>query len=142
MNYYKQFKRGTYDEISYDSENKSWSGNFRNSLLFPGKINTQLNVRLRGPRKSAYSEVKSSISADFTMNKDFLNDRATVSLSFSDLFNSREYRYKTFTENITTNAIWRRNKPTFEITLTYRLKQDKRKKQSASQFNFDGNYDM
>ena len=76
------------------------------------------------------------------MNKDFLNDRATVSLSFSDLFNSREYRYKTFTENITTNAIWRRNKPTFEITLTYRLKQDKRKKQSASQFNFDGNYDM
>ena len=95
LNYYKQFKRGTYDEISYDSENKSWSGNFRNSLLFPGKINTQLNVRFRGPRKSAYSEVKSSISADFTMNKDFLNDRATVSLSFSDLFNSREYRYKT-----------------------------------------------
>lgn len=142
LNYYKQFKRGTYDEISYDSENKSWSGNFRNSLLFPGKINTQLNVRFRGPRKSAYSEVKSSISADFTMNKDFLNDRATVSFSFSDLFNSREYRYKTFTENITTNAIWRRNKPTFEITLTYRLKQDKRKKQSASQFNFDGNYDM
>lgn len=125
VNIFKSVETGEYQGQIFDNENESWTGNFRNNLSLPGKINTQINFWFRGPSRSAFGNRKSFGGANFGISKDILNDNATLNLNFSDVFNTSIYKWKSFTENITTVGEYQRRKPVYRVTLTYRFRQEK-----------------
>lgn len=137
FNIFRSVEEGSYEGQIFDNENDSWTGNFRNNLSLPKKINTQINVWFVGANQSAFGSRKAFGGVSLGLNKDILNDNATINLNFSDVFNTSIYRWKTFTETITTEGEYQRRKPIYTLTFTYRFRQEKERQRRRGQ-DFDG----
>jgi len=125
FNLFKSVETGAYEGRVFDNTNESWSGNFRNNLSLPGKINTQINVFFVGPSVSAFGSRKTFGGVNLGVNKDILKNKATLNFNFTDVFNTTIYRWDSFTESINTYGEYQRRKPVYRITFTYRFRQEK-----------------
>ena len=125
FNLFRSIETGAYEELKFDNENESWSGNFRNNLTLFGNLSTQINVFFRGPSQSAFGSRKAFGGANIGLSKDLFNENATLNLNFSDVFNTQIYKWKTFTENTITSGEYQRRKPVYRLTFTYRFRQEK-----------------
>lgn len=143
FNLFRSVEKGRYEGLVFDNENTSWSGNFRNNLTLLGNVNTQVNLWFRGPSRSAFGKRKAFGGTSFAINKDILKDKATLNLSFSDVFNTTIFKWKTFTENISTEGEYQRQKPIYTLTFTYRFRQDKdRQQKRGNEFGGDREFEM
>ena len=125
VNFFRRIEKGNYQGISYDSNNTSWSGNLSNSYRLPFAIQSQFSLRYRGPDESSFGKSKGFLYTDLALSKDIFNDKATLNLRFSDLFNTGKYDYQTTTPVAVTDGIYQRREPTFTLTFTYRFRQKK-----------------
>lgn len=125
FNIFRSVETGTYEDLSFDNVNESWTGNLRNNLTLFGTINTQVSVRFRGPTQSAFGKRKAFGALNLGIGKDLFKDNATLNLNFSDVFNTQIFRWSGFTENIITNGEYQWRKPFYRLTFTYRFRQDK-----------------
>jgi hypothetical protein len=125
FNVFSRTDVGTFDDLDIGNTNKTWTGNFRNSWVLPGKINSQTNIRFIGSNKSAFGERDAYANVSLAFSKDILKENATISLNFSDVFNGNIYVYKTFTPNVTTAGEFQRRRPNYSINFTYRFRQEK-----------------
>ena len=125
FNIFRSVETGQYNDLNFDNENESWSGNFRNNMTLFGDFNTQINVFFRGPSQSAFGSRKAFGGLNIAFSKDLFNENATINLNFSDVFNTQIYKWRTFTENVITSGEYQRRKPVYRLTFTYRFRQDK-----------------
>lgn len=125
FNLFRSVEKGSYEDLSFDNENESWTGNFRNNLTLFGNFNTQMNVFLRGPSQSVFGSRKAFGGFNIGMSKDLFNENATLNLNFSDVFNTQIFKWKTITKNTTTTGEYQRRKPVYKLTFTYRFRQEK-----------------
>jgi len=138
FNLFKSVETGTYEGRVFDNTNESWSGNFRNNLSLLGKINTQINVFFVGPSVSAFGSRKTFGGVNLGINKDILNDKATLNLNFTDVFNTTIYRWNSFTESINTYGEYQRRKPVYRVTFTYRFRQEKKRQNNRGGDGYGG----
>ena len=125
VNFFRRIEEGNYQGASYDTDNTSWSGNLSNSYRLPFAIQSQFSLRYRGPDESSFGKSKGFLYTDIALSKDIFNDKATLNLRFSDLFNTGKYDYQTTTPVAVTDGIYQRREPTFTLTFTYRFRQEK-----------------
>ncbi len=125
VNFFRRIEEGNYQGASYDTDNTSWSGNISNSYRLPFAIQSQFSLRYRGPDESSFGKSKEFLYTDLALSKDIFNDKATLNLRFSDLFNTGKYDYQTTTPVAVTDGIYQRREPTFTLTFTYRFRQEK-----------------
>ncbi|MGB2370455.1 MAG: TonB-dependent receptor domain-containing protein, partial [Flavobacteriaceae bacterium] len=125
VNFFRRIEEGNYQGASYDTDNTSWSGNLSNSYRLPFAIQSQFSLRYRGPDESSFGKSKEFLYTDLALSKDIFNDKATLNLRFSDLFNTGKYDYQTTTPVAVTDGIYQRREPTFTLTFTYRFRQEK-----------------
>ena len=125
VNFFRRIEEGNYQGASYDTDNTSWSGNLSNSYRLPFAIQSQFSLRYRGPDESSFGKSKGFLYTDIALSKDIFNDKATLNLRFSDLFNTGKYDYQTTTPVAVTDGIYQRREPTFTLTFTYRFRQKK-----------------
>ena len=125
VNFFRRIEEGNYQGASYDTDNTSWSGNLSNSYRLPFAIQSQFSLRYRGPDESSFGKSKGFLYTDLALSKDIFNDKATLNLRFSDLFNTGKYDYQTTTPVAVTDGIYQRREPTFTLTFTYRFRQKK-----------------
>ena len=125
VNFFRRIEEGNYQGTSYDTDNTSWSGNLSNSYRLPFAIQSQFSLRYRGPDESSFGKSKGFLYTDLALSKDIFNDKATLNLRFSDLFNTGKYDYQTTTPVAVTDGIYQRREPTFTLTFTYRFRQEK-----------------
>ncbi|MGB0255147.1 MAG: TonB-dependent receptor domain-containing protein [Flavobacteriaceae bacterium] len=143
FNVFRSIERGSYENQVFDNTNESWSGNFRNNLSLTGKINTQINVWFVGPNQSAFGSRKAFGGVSLGINKDILNDKATLNLNFTDVFNTTIYRWNSFTESINTYGEYQRRKPVYRVTFTYRFRQEKeRQRRRGQDFGGDEGFEL
>ena len=140
VNFFRRIEEGNYQGTSYDIDNTSWSGNLRNSYLFPFAIQSQFSVRYRGPSESSFGISKGFLYTDLALSKDVFNDDATLNLRFSDLFNTAKYDYQTTTPVAVTDGIYQRREPTYTLTFTYRFRQDKNRERGRRGSNEQGDF--
>lgn len=144
FNLFSRTEIGSYEGIDFGNKNETWSGNFRNSLVLPWKINSQTNIRFSGPSRSAFGERDANASVNLAFSKDIFKENATISLNFSDIFNSSKFIYKTYTPNVITEGEYQRRRPNYSINFTYRFRQEKERSRSRN-YNSDyggGDYDI
>jgi outer membrane receptor protein involved in Fe transport len=127
VNFFRRIEEGNYQGMSYDTDNTSWSGNLSNSYRLPFAIQSQFSLRYRGPNESSFGKSKGFLYTDLALSKDILNDNATINFRFSDLFNTGKYDYQTITPVAVTDGIYQRREPTYTLTFTYRLRQEKKR---------------
>ena len=140
VNFYRRVEEGSYQGISYDNDNTSWTGNLSNSYRFPFAIQSQFSVRYRGPNETSFGRSKGFLYTDLALSKDILNDNATINFRFSDLFNTGKYDYQTTTPVAVTDGVYQRREPTYTLTFTYRFRQEKNRQRSRRGSYEQGNF--
>ncbi|WP_264523756.1 outer membrane beta-barrel family protein [Flavobacterium sp. N502536] len=89
FNYYKFKQQGTYETVVYDVEDQTWLSNFRSVVKFPKIISGEFSFKYRGKNQGVQSLTEAQYTANIGLNKDFLNDKMSVTLNVNNLFNSQ-----------------------------------------------------
>lgn len=128
FNYFLFKTEGFYNDVDYGAENTSYFGRFSSKLKLPAKIEWQTNAFYRGPSNNSQTESDPILSVDMAMSKDIIDDKATLALNVSDLFNTRKRNSFTTTDSFTSESEfqWRQRQVT--LTFTYRFNQPKQNK--------------
>ena len=111
---------------SFDFENTAFFIRLNQKITLPGKTDLQINTNYRGPSQNAQTKSQGVFSMNLAASKDLFNEKASISLNFSDVFNSRISRRTT---NITgfldqySEFQWR--EPQFRVSFVYRFNQKK-----------------
>lgn len=110
---------------NFDADNFSWFSKFSAKIPLPAEIDFQTNLTYRGPSKNAQTDTKGMFGSDLALSKDILKEKGTLSLSVSDIFNSRKRRSESRTENIFSNSEFQWRERSVALTFTYRFNQQK-----------------
>lgn len=113
---------------SFDFENTSYFIRLNQKITLPGKTDLQINTNYRGPSQNAQTKSKGVFSMNIAASKDLFDEKASLSVNFSDIFNSRISRRTTnipgFLDQYS-EFQWR--EPQFRVSLVYRFNQKKKK---------------
>mgnify|MGYP000291877020 CR=1 FL=1 len=107
-------------------------------ITLPLKIDLQINSNYRGPSENVQTRVRGIFSTDIAASKDLFKEKASLSLNFSDIFNSRRSQRNTtipgFLEQYS-EFQWR--EPQVRLSFVYRFNQQK-KNGRRNRDDFDG----
>ena len=153
LNLFQQQLRGDYtytnflnEEITqnFDADNFTWFTRFSAKIPLPGEIDFQSNLFYRGPNKDAQNTNKGILSTNLAFSKDIIEDKATLSLNVSDLFNSRKRRTETITNTVATYSEfqWRERQITLSFLYRFNQPQNQRNRNGRGgqddDFEFEG----
>ena len=126
-NFYRVITEGSYLDAVFSADTYTLNGRMTSRMTLWKKIDAQLRINYRAPRQTPQGSNRSYTFMDFGANKDIFKGKGTITLSVSDIFNSRRWRYTTFGENFITEGDfqWRARQVT--LTLNYRLNQKKQR---------------
>ena len=111
---------------SFDFENTAFFIRLNQKITLPGKTDLQINTNYRGPSQNAQTKSQGVFSMNLAASKDLFNEKASISLNFSDVFNSRISRRTTNIPgflNQYSEFQWR--EPQFRVSFVYRFNQKK-----------------
>ncbi|UAM99897.1 TonB-dependent receptor family protein [Polaribacter litorisediminis] len=121
---------------SFDFENTAFFIRLNQKITLPGKTDLQINTNYRGPSQNAQTKSEGIFSMNIAASKDLFNEKASLSLNFSDVFNSRISQRTTnlpgFLEQYS-EFQWR--EPQVRISFVYRFNQQKKKGQGGREDN-------
>ncbi len=129
---------------NFDGDGFSWFGRLSNTFTLPAKFALQIAGDYRGGMKTAQNERKPTYSVDLSLNKDLFKDKATLTLSVRDLFNTRAMEMESFGDNFYLESRNRWNVRSINLTFTYRFNQSKRehRREQGGDFDSDGGGEM
>ncbi|WP_461532736.1 TonB-dependent receptor [Sinomicrobium sp.] len=131
FNIFRSKTDGEFNGVDYGTENTSWFSRLSANITLPADIRWQTTGFYRGPSKTAISERKGMFGLNLAFSKDLIEDKATLFLNVSDLFNSRKRRSYTFTDDFTSDSEnqWRERQIT--LSFTYRFNQPKKRERGG-----------
>ncbi len=126
---------GSHQTQNFDNNSYNWFTRISSKITLPYKIDWQLNGMYMAPTTTAQGKVKSNLSANVSLSKDILKDKATITMNISDLFNSRKRDYETFLPQSYSHSQMQWRGRQMNISFTYRFNQNKndRQRQRASE---------
>lgn len=121
--FYHNSTKGGGDE-SINSEGYSYSFKFNSNMNFPKNLTIQLSAQYRGPQFNGQNEMDESFFADLALRKGFYNNKLTVGLRLSDIFNTMNFNSTTHGENFTINSSSKRkHTQAIVLSLSYKINQ-------------------
>ncbi len=119
--------RGQYEDQNFDSDDTNWSTRFNGFFRLPKDFSLQFFGFVRGPSESAFSKSKAFGFVTGAIQKSLLDKKGTLSLKFSDLFNTSKWRYESFQDSFYRKGEGRWREPTYVLTFSYRFNDNKYK---------------
>ncbi len=132
FNFFRAITEGKFEDQDFSADTYSWftRGTIRWTLWKDTDVQTRFNYR--APRETVQGLAKAMYNFDIAASKDILKDKATLTFSLRDVFNTRRRRYKSEGFNEDGNAFiregdfqWRARQA--DLTFSYRLNQKKRR---------------
>ena len=124
---------------NFDFENTAFFIRLNQKITLPSKIDLQVNSNYRGPNKNAQTESQGVFSMNLAASKDIFKEKASISVNFSDVFNSRISKRTTnlpgFLDQYS-EFQWR--EPQFTVSLVYRFNQKKKVNRENREENVGG----
>lgn len=142
FNFFQSVTDGEYNNINYDSKDVSWFTRFESRITLPGAIDWQTKGMYMAPSESAQSKREGMLSVDLAFSKDILKEKGTLSLSVSDLFNTRKRKSETFSPTTYTIGEFRFRQRQIMLNFTYRLNQKKQRQRQGADYNGGGEEEM
>lgn len=127
INIFKSITKGSYNGSSYDADDFSWFARLSNKYTLPGNIEWQTRIMYRGPQKDAQNQRKGMIFSSTAFSKDLFQEKASISLSISDLFDTHKRNMETTTPTYYSDAEFQWRGRSFNLSFTYRFNQKKKR---------------
>ena len=127
VNLFRSIIDGSNLEQNLSADAFSMFGRLNMRTTFAKKYQAQWRLFYEAPRKTTQGERRAITTLDFGLSRDVLKEKGTLTLSVSDVFNSRKYRYENFGPTFYSEGFYRRRIRQFILTFNYRLNQDKKK---------------
>ena len=139
FNLYNVTSAGDYKSLTtnvtqnFDFENTSFFIRLNQKISLPGKTDLQINTNYRGPSQNAQTKSKGVFGMNLAASKDLFDESASLSLNFSDVFNSSISQRTTILPNFLeqySEFQWR--DPQIRISFVYRFNQKKERERKGS----------
>lgn len=127
INVFYAVTEGVFQDQTFDAEALSMFGRLTSKIKLWKKVDSQLRLNYRAPRNTPQGTDKSMTHLDLAFSKDILANKGTLTLSLTDVFNSRRRRYIYEGPNFYSEGDfqWRRGQGVI-LTLSYRLNQEQK----------------
>ncbi len=135
VNFYRSIINGNNIDTSFTADALTWFGRMTSKMKFEGLFEAQVRANYRAPRNTPQGRSKSYAFVDLAFSRDVFDNKGTVTLAVSDLFNSRRWRYifegpGFFSEG---DFQWRARQ--VRLSFNYRINQ---RKQQGRRGGYDG----
>lgn len=141
FSYFKTRINGDNVSNSLTNENYSWTSRMNNTFTLPKKLTLQLNGYYRGPMVNPQGTMKEMYAMDFAARKEFWNEKASISLRISDLFNTFAFRMVNTGSNFDGNMLRRRESRVVYLGFTYKIGKNGIKQKKTKKPDDNGNRD-
>lgn len=114
----------------------AWTTRVNSKISLPYKIDWQLNGNYEGPQNTAQGRRVGVASANTSLSKDILKDKATIGINVQDIFNSRKMKNETFIDNVSrsySEMQWRQRQITLSFTYRFNMNKNEKPKQQQQQ---------
>jgi len=134
--------RGQYEDENFDSDNTNWNSRFNGFIRLPKDYSIQFFGFIRGPSENAFSKRKAFGFVTGAIQKSLLDKKGTLSLKFSDLFNTNKFRTESFRDSFYRKSEGRWRMPTYVLTFSYRFNDNKYKQRKKNIRRNQGDFDQ
>ncbi|MDR1725448.1 MAG: TonB-dependent receptor [Bacteroidales bacterium] len=118
----------------------NWDMKMTSTMTLPNDWNIQLSAQYQAARKTIQGERAAQYFADLAVRKSLLQKRASLSLRFSDIFNTRKHFNYTLTDDYLNFSSGRRYSQSISVTFSYRFGETQQKQtQKKQQQNIQDN---
>ena len=142
FNIYNVTSKGNYTNTStnvtqnFDFKNASYFIRLNQKITLPSAVDLQINTNYSGPSENAQTKSKGVFSLNIAASKDLFNERASLSLNFSDVFNSRiSQRRTTIPDFLEQYSEFQWREPQLRVSFVYRFNQKKKKVNGGRETN-------
>ncbi|ALM48117.1 TonB-dependent receptor [Flavobacterium psychrophilum] len=114
----------------------SWTTRVNSKVSLPLKIDWQLNGNYEAPQNTAQGKRIGVASANTSLSKDILKEKATIGLNVQDIFNSRKMKNETYIPgqiNSYGEMQWRQRQITLSFTYRFNMSKNEKPKQPQNQ---------
>ncbi len=122
-NFFRSIINGENVDSTLSRDTYSWFMRGTSRITLWKKADIQLRFNYRAPQETTQGRRKSMLSVDLGASMDVFDDKATLTLSIRDLFNTRRYRYIAEGDNFYSEGDFQRRPRQIRLTLNYRLNQ-------------------
>ncbi len=105
----------------FNNSNFSWTLNLLSTMAIPKFFSVQVQGNYRGPIVFPQGEIEPYWGLNIGLRKDILNNRGTISLNVSDVFNTQIFRIKTEDSRFVFNRSFNRETRIGTLGFTYRF---------------------
>jgi ferric enterobactin receptor len=129
LNFFRAITNGTGLDESFKSDTYSWFVRATSRFTLWKNTDLQLRGNYEAPQQTPQGRRKSLATLDIAASRDILKNNGTLTLSITDVFNSRKYRSILEGANFYTTTSSQGRLRQINLTLNYRLHQAKKKKE-------------
>ena len=115
---------------NFDNIALTWTSRLSSKISLPYKIDWQTNVSYEAPQTTAQGKRLGNYGINLAFSKDVLNDKGTIALNVSDVFNSKKRIIETHIENVVSSySEMQMRVRQITISFTYRFNKKKTDKE-------------
>ena len=129
FSYFRQIVEGGDAMMEMRNDSYSWSARMVNNFTFPRGWSAQLNAYYRSPVVMIQGEMREMYAADAAVRKNVLNNRGTITLRLSDMFNTQRFRMYNYGNNFAIDTERVRNSRMLFLGFSYRINEFERNNQ-------------
>jgi iron complex outermembrane recepter protein len=122
----------------FSEESYSWSLSLLSNLNIPRWFSTQITANYQGPQVIPNGEIRPVFSMNLGFRRNVMNQRGTLSLSISDVFNSRHFSLVTQTESFYQLREFNRESRIAVLSFTYRFQGYVERQAQTRRDSFNG----
>jgi iron complex outermembrane recepter protein len=120
-NFYHAEVSGTGEGGAFSNQSYSWSVSLLGNANLPGWFSTQLAANYQGPQVIPNGKVQAVFSMNIGLRRNIMNQRGTISLNLTDVFNSRNFSLVTENERFYQLREFTRESRIATLSFTYRF---------------------
>ncbi|MGB0864739.1 MAG: TonB-dependent receptor domain-containing protein [Saprospiraceae bacterium] len=127
FNFYRSLINGTNIGQELTADNISWFARLTSRFTIRKNTDIQIRLNYRAPRITTQGSSKAMYHVDLGVSHDIFKNKGTLTLSVSDVFNSRRWNYETITPEFYLKGEFQWRARSIALSLNYRLNQKKRR---------------
>lgn len=105
----------------FNNSNYSWTVSLLSNMAIPNLFTFQVQGNYRGPIVFPQGEIEPYWRINADIRKNIMNDKATISLNISDIFNTRIFRIRNEDNRFVKDRLYNRETRIGTIAFTYRI---------------------
>ncbi|WPP52830.1 outer membrane beta-barrel family protein [Catalinimonas niigatensis] len=121
MNFYRSITEGEFDGQALNADTYTMSGRFTSKWKIPNIFDIQFSGFYRAPEETTQGRRKAFYAFDLGATREIMQNKATLAFNVRDLFNTRKFRYETFTDSFYESTEFQWGVRQITLSFTYRL---------------------